>query len=106
LLLSATVVAILLGIQLVAATAWTADTANEGPGIVILQMSDDPDTIWAVKDLQQRLAEFIVDDPFFPDRVRLVKTNDPYMAMELEGKIIIYVSHGGALGIVTGNRLT
>ncbi|MDF1539088.1 MAG: hypothetical protein P1Q69_09300, partial [Candidatus Thorarchaeota archaeon] len=106
LLLSAFLVSILLGIQLVAATAWTADAANEGPGIVILQMSNDPDTDWAVKDLQQRLSEFIVDDPFFVDRVRVVQTSDPFMAMELDGEIVVYASHGGPLGLVTGKRLT
>ncbi len=106
LLLSAIFVSLVLGIQLVAATAWAADAANDGPGIVILQMSDDPDTNWAVRDLQRRLSEFITDDPYFPDRVRLVKTSDPYMAMELEREIVVYASHGGPLGIVTGNRIT
>ncbi len=105
-ILSAFLVSVLLGIQLVAATAWTADAANEGPEIVILQMSNDPDTDWAVKDLQQRLSEFIVDDPFFVDRVRVVQTSDPFMAMELDGEIVVYASHGGPLGLVTGKRLT
>ena len=48
----------------------------------------------------------MTDDPFFPDRVRLIKTSDPYMAMELEGAIVIYASHGGPFGIVTGKHIT
>ena len=50
-ILSSLFVAAILGIQLVAATAWTADAANRGPEVVILQMSQDPDTNWAVQDL-------------------------------------------------------
>lgn len=99
-------VAVILGIQLVAATAWTADAATSGPAIVILQMSDDPDSTWAVQDLQRRLNGFVVDDPFIQDRIRVIHTDDPFVAMELQDSIIIYVSHGGPLGIVTGSRLT
>ncbi|NHJ15235.1 MAG: hypothetical protein EAX95_16255, partial [Candidatus Thorarchaeota archaeon] len=41
----------ILSIQLLAATAWTADAANQGPPVVILQLSNDADTDWAVADL-------------------------------------------------------
>ncbi|MCF2138394.1 MAG: hypothetical protein K9W43_14275 [Candidatus Thorarchaeota archaeon] len=97
---------IMLGIQLVAVTAWTADAANEGPSIVILQLSDDPDTAWAVNDLMGRLHGFITDDPYFVDRVTVQKTSDPFVAEHLEGAIVIYATHGGPLGLVTGHRLT
>ncbi len=97
---------IMLGVQLVAATAWTADAANEGPSIVILQLSNDPDTTWAVNDLVDRLHGFITDDPFFVDRVIVQKTNDPFVAEHLDGAIVIYATHGGPLGLVTGKRLT
>ena len=37
--LASVIVTVILGIQLVAATAWTADGATRGPEIVIIQMS-------------------------------------------------------------------
>ena len=101
-----TIVTIILGVQLVAAVAWTADTAHSGPGVTIIQLSQDADTNWAVMDLKDRLSKFITDDPFFPDRVMVEKTSDPHVAETINDKIIIYVSHGGPLGIVTGRRLT
>ena len=100
------VVSALLLLQLVAAVAWTADSANMGPPVVILQLSDDSDTRWAVADLQQRLAEFIVDDPFIINRIVVRRTDNPYIARDLTQSIVIYVSHGGPFGIVTGERIT
>ncbi len=95
-----------LGMQLVAATAWTADVANAGPSVVVLQLSGDPDTQWATDDLLTRLRMFISDDPFFANRLNLIRTSDPRAAMSLDADIVIYVSHGGPLGIVTGKHLT
>jgi len=105
-ILCAFLVTAVLALQLVAMTAWTANDANSGPGVIILQLSDDEDTDWAVADLQRRLSEFINDDPFFVDRVTVRKTNDPYVAKTLDGQIVVYMSHGGPRGIVTGNRIT
>ncbi|MHA1813199.1 MAG: hypothetical protein ACTSYX_07175, partial [Candidatus Thorarchaeota archaeon] len=102
----ALMITIMLGVQLVAATAWTADAANDGPGVVVLQLSDDPDTQWAVNDLLSRLTAFITDDSFFVDRITVKRTNDPTVAEGLEGAIVIYATHGGPLGLVTGHRLT
>jgi hypothetical protein len=104
--LCAFLVTAVLAVQLVAVTAWTADNANAGPGIVILQLSGDDDTNWAVADLQSRLSKFITDDPFFVDRVVVRRTNDPRVAETLGGQIVVYMSHGGPLGIVTGKHIT
>jgi len=101
-----TFVTIVLGMQLVAATAWTADMANSGPCITIIQLSQDPDSDWATNDLVTRLSEFIHDDSFIKNRIEVIKTNDPYVAESITDRIIIYVSHGGPIGIVTGDRLT
>jgi hypothetical protein len=100
------VVSTLLLLQLVAAAAWTSDSVNQGPTVVILQLSDDSDTRWAVADLEQRLSQFIVDDPYLVNRVVLRRTNNPHIARDLSQSIVIYVSHGGPFGIVTGKRLT
>ena len=54
--LCAILVTVVLSMQLVAATAWTADDANRGPGVVILQLSGDEDTDWAVADLQKIIS--------------------------------------------------
>ncbi len=105
LLCSVFVTAVLL-MQLVAATAWTADAANAGPGVTIVQLSPDSDSDWATNDLLARLNEFIHDDPFFTDRISVIKTSDPYIVESITDRIVIYVSHGGPIGIVTGNRLT
>jgi hypothetical protein len=105
-LVSAVFVTVVLSMQLLASTAWTADAANAGPSVVILQLSNDEDTDWAVEDLVKRLSKFIHDDTFLPDRLVVRRTNDPHEAESIKNKIIIYVSHGGPLGIVTGERLT
>ncbi len=105
LLCSVFVTAVLL-MQLVAATAWTADAANAGPGVTIVQLSPDSDSDWATNDLLARLNEFIHDDPFFTDRISVIKTSDPYVVESITDRVVIYVSHGGPIGIVTGNRLT
>jgi hypothetical protein len=105
-MICALAVTLVLGTQLLAVTAWTADAANQGPGIVILQLSEDSDAKWAVDDLVDRLSEFISDDLFFPNRIRVVRTDDPHEAEKLDGQIVIYVSHGGPLGIVTGRYIT
>ncbi|MFW9844865.1 MAG: DUF2341 domain-containing protein, partial [Candidatus Thorarchaeota archaeon] len=99
-------VTIVLSMQLVAATTWTADMANAGPGVTIVQLSQDEDSDWATNDLVARLSEFIHDDPFFTDRISVIKTNNPLLVESLSDNIIIYVSHGGPLGIVTGKYLT
>ena len=102
----AVIITAILGFQLAAITAWTADEANQGPGIVILQFSNDRDTNWAVDDLIDRLSTFISDDPYLPNRIKVIKTNNPYVAEKQDGDIIVYASHGGPLGIVTGRYLT
>jgi hypothetical protein len=99
-------VTLVLGVQLVAATVWQADAANAGPTVVVLQLSNDADTEWATKDLMGRLSSFITDDPFFADRLILIKTADSSVANSLDASIVIYMSHGGPQGIVTGNHLT
>ena len=99
-------VTIILGMQLVAATAWTADMANAGPCVTIIQLSQDPDSDWATNDLVARLSEFIHDDPFIKNRINVIKTSDPHYAESITDRIVIYVSHGGPIGIVTGDRLT
>ncbi|NHJ12429.1 MAG: hypothetical protein EAX95_02080 [Candidatus Thorarchaeota archaeon] len=96
----------ILTMQLVAATAWTADSANQGPSVVILQLSDDADTDWAVADLIDRLSIFVDDDPYIADRLVVRKTSDPTVAVNLYQSVVVYMSHGGPFGIVTGNRLT
>ncbi len=106
LLLCAFLVTAVLSMQLVAATAWTADDANAGPGVTIIQLSQDSDSDWATQDLINRLSKFIHDDPFFPNRISVIKTDDPHVAQSVTDGIIIYVSHGGPLGIVTGSRIT
>jgi hypothetical protein len=103
---SVTFVTVILGIQLFASVAWAADTANLGPSVTIIQLSQDEDSDWAVADLQDRLSEFIYDDPFFSDRITVIRTDDPYIAESIKENIIIYVSHGGPLGIVTGKHIT
>jgi len=105
-ILCAVSVATILGIQLVASTAWQADAANAGPTVVILQLSGDTDTDWATQELMGRLSSFITDDPFFVDRLILIKTCDPSAAKSLDASVVIYMSHGGPQGIVTGSRLT
>ncbi|MFX0054126.1 MAG: hypothetical protein ACFFAX_01650 [Promethearchaeota archaeon] len=100
------VVSTLLLLQLVAAAAWTADSANMGPPVVILQLADDPDTNWAVADLQEKLSRFIVDDPYLVNRIVVRRTDNPHIARDLTQSIVIYVSHGGPFGIVTGKRVT
>ncbi len=92
--------------QLVVQMAWTADQANAGPTIAVLQLSNDKDTDWAVNDLLARLRSFVVDDLFIQDRIRVVKTSNPHIAESLDNNIVVYMSHGGPLGIVTGSRLT
>ncbi|MGY5873510.1 MAG: DUF2341 domain-containing protein [Candidatus Thorarchaeota archaeon] len=106
LFLSVAFVTIILGMQLVAATAWTADIANSGPGLTIVQLSQDRDSEWATNDLVDRLSGFIRDDPFIPNRITVIKTSDPHVVESITDSIVIYVSHGGPLGIVTGKRLT
>ncbi|MHA1927054.1 MAG: hypothetical protein ACTSV2_00585, partial [Candidatus Thorarchaeota archaeon] len=105
-LLCSVFVTAVLFMQLVAATAWTADVANAGPGVTIVQLSQDSDSDWATNDLLDRLNEFIHDDPFFTDRISVIKTNDPYIVESITDRVVIYVSHGGPIGIVTGDRLT
>ncbi len=95
-----------LGVQLISAVAWAADTTHMGPAITIVQLSQDEDSNWAVEDLRTRLSKFITDDPFFPDRIKVLKTSDPYVAEYIDDRFIVYVSHGGPLGIVTGRYLT
>lgn len=102
----AAAIGFILMTQIVAVTAWTADSANQGPSIVILELSSDADTRWAMNDLRNRLSEFITDDPFFQNRITHVRTSDPRAALEYPGDIIVYISHGGPLGMVTGKRLT
>ena len=102
----ATMVAVVLSMQLVASTAWTADAANAGPSVVILQLSRDDDSAWAVDDLLKRLSSFIHDDPYLPDRLIVKRADDPHVVESLQNKIVIYVSHGGPLGIVSAERLT
>jgi len=92
--------------QLYVITAWSANDANMGPTVVILQFSDDPDSDWAVNDIYSRLREFIPDDPFIVDRLTIRKSSDPNVIENLDADMVIYVSHGGPLGIVTGNCLT
>ena len=99
-------VAVILFLQLLAMTAWTADDANRGPSIAIVQLSDDPDSDWAVSDIQTRLGEFVSDDAFIRDRVVVKKTSDPTLIERLDEDIIIYVTHGGPVGMVTGNYVT
>jgi len=80
--------------------------ANAGPCVTIIQLSQDPDSDWATNDLVARLSEFIHDDSFIKNRIEVIKTNDPYVAETITDSIVIYVSHGGPLGIVTGKYLT
>ncbi|MBN2228201.1 MAG: hypothetical protein JW779_01335 [Candidatus Thorarchaeota archaeon] len=105
-LLCTTFVTLVLSMQLVATTAWTADVANAGPGVTIVQLSDDSDSDWATQDLISRLSEFIHDDIFFRDRISVIKTDNPHVVVSIADNIVIYVSHGGPLGIVTGKHLT
>ncbi|NWF96781.1 MAG: DUF2341 domain-containing protein [Candidatus Thorarchaeota archaeon] len=102
----AVVISFVFAGQVAAQTALTADQLNAGPSVAILQLSDDKDTDWAVNDLIARLNTFIVDDLFIPDRIRLIKTNAPHVAKSLDNQIIVYMSHGGPIGMVTGNHLT
>jgi hypothetical protein len=104
--LCAFLVTVVLSMQLVAATAWTADAANAGPGVTIVQLSQDSDSDWATQDLVNRLSEFIQDDLFIPNRISVIRTDDPHIVDSITDNIIIYVSHGGPLGIVTGRYVT
>ncbi|MFW9842549.1 MAG: hypothetical protein ACFFES_16760 [Candidatus Thorarchaeota archaeon] len=104
--LASIIVTVILFLQLYAMTAWSSNEANLGPSIVILQLSDDSDSDWAVNDIYSRLQEFIPDDPYIVDRLTIRKSSDPNIIKNLDTDIIIYVSHGGPLGIVTGKCLT
>ncbi|MGV9169816.1 MAG: hypothetical protein ACOC38_07755 [Promethearchaeia archaeon] len=104
--LFASLITLILMTQLVAATAWTADSANDGPSTVVLQLSSDYDTEWATNDLLDRLGEFISDDLFFRDRIKVVKTANPRDVHRYSGSFGVYMSHGEPLGIVSGNYLT
>jgi len=85
-MICALAVTLVLGTQLLAVTAWTADAANQGPGIVIVQLSDDPVSDWTVNDLLGRLSTFVTDDLFFPDRVTLRKRATRMLLNGLVGK--------------------
>lgn len=102
----AVLVSLVFAGQLMAQLAYTADGTNAGASIAVLQLSDDGDTQWAVDDLLVRLSTFITDDPFLPDRLRLVQSDSADIVRSLDSDIVVYVTHGGPLGIVTGRTLT
>lgn len=92
--------------QILATTAWTADLANTGPQIAIVKLMNDENVNWAMDDLLYRLNQFITDDIWFKDRITIYETDDPSVALDFTGQIVIYVSHGGPEHIVTGDHLT
>jgi hypothetical protein len=96
----------ILGGQLVAETVLTADYATAGPEIVILKLMDDENVNWAVDDIVNRLESFVSDDIWIKNRIRVVETDDPSIVLDMDGDIIVYVSHGGHMSLVTGDHLT
>lgn len=53
-------VTLVLGVQLVASVAYAADYVNAGPGVTIVQLSQDSDSDWATNDLIGRLSSSFI----------------------------------------------
>ena len=96
---------IILSIQLFAITAWTVDAATDGPRVVVFQLSEDSDTTWAVRDIVKRLSSVISDDPFLHNRLTVRKVSNLNYVTSHSGDIAIYITHGGPLGMVVGDKL-
>jgi hypothetical protein len=105
-MICALAVTLVLGTQLLAVTAWTADAANTGPRIALVKLSNEKNVEWAMDDLIEHLNLFICDDPWLRDRITIIETNNPRDAIDFSGHIVVYVSHGGMSGILTGDTVT
>jgi hypothetical protein len=92
--------------QLLAGVGFAADSANSGPSIAIIQMWTDENTAWATKDIESRLEKFIQDDPFIRNRIAVYHIDTLEQMTRVYGDIIIYISHGGKNGLMTGDHMT
>ena len=97
---------IILAGQLLAGVGFAADSANSGLRIAIVQMGDDENSAWATRDIESKLEEFIQDDPFIKDRIIVYHADTLERVTDVNGDIIIYISHGGKNGLMTGDHMT